>query len=128
MCPLASGLIRVFDTGWVRLARSLVYSDSEPGSMPWRVNFYSKAKAAKPTKPKRFRGPRTTLHGEVLERDKVRDKVDEMLSGMRQDFIFARLRPACALCRNYFMGHTDDDKVRFRESRYPGSRLVGPVG
>ena len=71
----------------------------------------SKSKAAKSAKPKRFRGPRTTLHGEVLERDKVRDNVDEMLSGMRQDFIFARLVPACALCHKYFMGHTDDDKV-----------------
>jgi hypothetical protein len=69
-------------------------------------------KAAKTAKVKRFKGPKVTLHGEELKRDPIRDKVDEMLSGMRQEFIFARLWPSCALCKKYFMGHTEDDKVR----------------
>lgn len=72
-----------------------------------------KVKAAKTAKVKRFKGPKVTLHGEELKRDPIRDKVDEMLSGMRQEFIFARLWPSCALCKKYFMGHAEDDKIQY---------------
>ena len=51
-------------------------------------------------------------NGEPIENDALRDKVNEMLTAMRQDFILARLVPSCALCKKYFTGLGDEDKVR----------------
>jgi hypothetical protein len=74
----------------------------------------AKTAARRPKKTRKFRAPRTTLFGVAVEPDALRDKIDEMFSQMRQDFIYARMVPSCALCHKYFMGHGEDDKVRWR--------------
>jgi hypothetical protein len=61
---------------------------------------------------KGFRAPKYNIFGEPIEPDALRDKVNEMLTAMRMDFILGRLCPSCAICRKYFTG-LDGDLVKY---------------